>query len=255
MVQLLASYLFEAEEPVALTGIVRREADQAVFESRETLAFGPGPRMPTVPVWVLISRRTGSAAEALAYDLQSAGRATIVGERSAGGANPGQDFDLGDGFSVFVSTAHTRNPITGANWQGSGVHPDVPVAAPQALALARELALAALAPTATDELHKLEIAWAQEELAAAQEPRLASPEELGAFAGLYGDRRIWLESGRRFYQRADRSPRELQPLGADRFLQPGVEGFRTRFERDASGSVVRLVDAWVVGHEEAFLRR
>jgi hypothetical protein len=115
------------------------------FHTRDAvLSEAPGewrknPRTQ-VPLYVLIDGDTGSAAESFAYTLSAAKRATVVGERSGGAANPGRYFPTDVGLDVFVPTGSPRNPITGGNWEGSGVEPHV--ATPSAEALVRALALA-----------------------------------------------------------------------------------------------------------------
>jgi hypothetical protein len=104
----------------------------------------PAPRVD-VPLYVLIDGRTGSAAESFAYTLKHARRATIVGEPSGGAANPGQYFAAGHGLSVFVPTGSPVNPITGGNWEGTGVTPDIAAASPAALDTALALARKATA--------------------------------------------------------------------------------------------------------------
>ncbi|MGH8080614.1 MAG: S41 family peptidase, partial [Lysobacter sp.] len=94
-----------------------REGDKMNKESEAPLDWYPDPRLQ-VPLYVLTSPRTGSAGEALAYTLQSAGRAVVVGEHSAGAANPGGEIPLKQGFSVFVSAGSPTNPITHRNWEG-----------------------------------------------------------------------------------------------------------------------------------------
>jgi C-terminal processing protease CtpA/Prc len=96
------------------------------------------------PVYVLTSKRTFSAAEAVAYDLQAAKRATIVGEVTGGGANPFEYRRIDDHFALGLPEARSINPVTGTNWQGVGVKPDVAVPADQALDRALELAKAAI---------------------------------------------------------------------------------------------------------------
>lgn len=103
------------------------------------------------PVYVLVSGRTFSAAEALAYDLQALGRAKVVGERTRGGANPVTRTLLSSRFWALVPTAKTRNPITGTNWGGVGVKPDIPVAADAALATAQKEAARLLLPQHRDD--------------------------------------------------------------------------------------------------------
>ncbi len=90
----------------------------------------------TRPVYVLTSKRTFSAAEECAYDFQTQKRATIVGETTGGGANPGDLFPVGHGLVAFISTGQSINPITHTNWEGVGVKPDLAVAADRALDVA-----------------------------------------------------------------------------------------------------------------------
>ena len=111
---------------------------EAVFNERPDV-FYPDPLLKT-PLFVLVGPGTASAAESIAYTLQACGRATVVGERSAGAANPGTLFDTGRGYAVFVPTGSPRNPLTKRNWEGEGVQPDVSVAAADALPRALELA-------------------------------------------------------------------------------------------------------------------
>jgi len=115
------------------------------FRTR-TQSLSEAPRTPyatprtQVPVYVLVDGGTASAAESFAYTLQKAGRATVVGARSAGAANPGAMIDIGQGFSVFVSDGTPVNPITHTNWEATGVAPDLAVASDDALDAALRLA-------------------------------------------------------------------------------------------------------------------
>lgn len=90
----------------------------------------------TGPIYVLTSHHTGSAAEECAYDLQTQKRATLVGETTVGGANPGGWIPLVHGFMAFIPMARAINPITQTNWEHVGVKPDVAVSATAALKVA-----------------------------------------------------------------------------------------------------------------------
>jgi len=85
------------------------------------------------------SARTFSGGEELAYDLQALGRGRVVGEVSGGGAHPRRAFDLSDTLQVHVPVARSVNAVTGTNWEGVGVQPDVPCPADKALDVALEL--------------------------------------------------------------------------------------------------------------------
>lgn len=97
------------------------------------------------PLYVLSSNSTFSAAEELAYDLQQLGRAVVVGERTRGGAHPCDGWTVHPHLEVTVPVGRAVNPVSGTNWEGTGVQPDVPCAAVDSLDHAHTLALARLA--------------------------------------------------------------------------------------------------------------
>jgi Peptidase family S41/N-terminal domain of Peptidase_S41 in eukaryotic IRBP len=108
-------------------------------------AWVPGPRFGgSKPVYVLVGPQTFSGAEELAYDLQVLERGTVVGERTRGGAHPRDGFRLHPHLELTVPVARAVSAITGTNWEGTGVHPDVEVPTADALRVAHELGLAAL---------------------------------------------------------------------------------------------------------------
>ena len=105
------------------------------------------PLYPDKPIYVLTSGTTFSAAEAFAYDLKAAHRATIVGDITGGAANPSNlPTPLSYGFRVFIPNGKVTHPTTGTNWEGVGVQPDVATPADAALTEAYRLALAAAKP-------------------------------------------------------------------------------------------------------------
>ncbi|MBA2552497.1 MAG: hypothetical protein H0V10_02120, partial [Geodermatophilaceae bacterium] len=63
--------------------------------------------------------------EALPYDLQQLGRATVVGERTRGGAHPRRGFRVHAHLEATIPVARAVSPISGSNWEGSGLTPDV----------------------------------------------------------------------------------------------------------------------------------
>ncbi|MEV6776918.1 S41 family peptidase [Streptomyces syringium] len=97
------------------------------------------------PLYVLSSNSTFSAAEELAYDLQQLGRAVVVGERTRGGAHPCDGWPVHPHLEVTVPVGRAVNPVSGTNWEGTGVQPDIPCAAADSLHHAHTLALARLA--------------------------------------------------------------------------------------------------------------
>ena len=121
------SYLF-AEEPTHLNDIVR--ADTGETRQFWALPYVPGPRYLDRPVYVLSSERTFSGGEDFAYTLQALGRAEVIGETTGGGAHPTRGFPISATMHIGIPFARSINPVTGTNWQGTGVVPDI--AAPEA---------------------------------------------------------------------------------------------------------------------------
>jgi C-terminal processing protease CtpA/Prc len=103
------------------------------------------------PVYVLTSDETFSGAEEFAYDMQTQRRGEVVGDTTGGGAHPGGLRRVTDTFGVFVPAGRAVNPVTGTNWEGTGVRPDVPVPADAALRTAHLRALERLVADAHDE--------------------------------------------------------------------------------------------------------
>jgi hypothetical protein len=248
MVQLLTSYLVSGE-PTHLNSFYVRKGDRT--EQFWTNAWVPGRRLPDVPVFVLTSGRTFSAAEEFTYNLKNLKRATLVGETTGGGAHP-VDLHRVQGYPVTMALPFGRaiNPISGTNWEGTGVEPDVKVPAAEALEVAHARALAAVAEKTSDPALKTELEFVRGVLEDRRKPATLPAAELQAFAGSYGPRKITLEGGELWYQRGKGRRMRLQPVGQDRFLVGDLDDFRLRFERDSTGKVVRLVGAYSDGHEE-----
>lgn len=143
----LSSYLFDKR--THLNDLYWREGNRT--DEFWTIEDIPGKKYgQQKPVYVLTGPRTFSGAEEFSYNLQQLKRATLVGEQTKGGANPGGTIRLSPHFSVFVPRGRAINPITRTNWEGTGVTPDVKVASSDALVSAQKLALAKLAAEERD---------------------------------------------------------------------------------------------------------
>jgi tetratricopeptide (TPR) repeat protein len=99
-----------------------------------------GKPLTAVPLFLLIGKNTFSAAEIFAYDLQARKRAVLIGEPTRGGAHSVDLYKIDDQFEINISTSRAINPVTGSNWEGTGVIPHVQVEPEKALATAIELA-------------------------------------------------------------------------------------------------------------------
>ena len=149
------SYLLP-EEPAHLNDIF--SADTGETRQFWSLPYVPGTRYVDRPVYVLTSRRTFSGGEDFCYTLQALGRAELIGETTGGGAHPTRGFPISQAVHIGIPFARSINPVTGTNWQGTGVVPDIAVPEAEAYdvayarALQHVLALDDLLPPIEDEV-------------------------------------------------------------------------------------------------------
>lgn len=204
---------------------------------------------------MLTSRRTFSAGEGFAYQLKHLDRATIVGEITAGGTHPTRSQEIPDtGVVIRLPYGRAVNPITGTNWEGTGVEPHLQVPRDQALERARTEAICTLLETAEDAGDRWRLAWVRDGLAIEQHPVDLAPSKLAEYVGAYGPRSITLTESALRYRRGEGPVLELVPMGDDRFLLPALDSFRVRFERDADGLVERIVGIYQSGETDTFKR-
>jgi hypothetical protein len=153
-VALWCSYLLE-ERPTHLNDIFH--ADTGETRQFWALPYVPGTRYIDRPVYVLTGSHTFSGGEELCYNLQALDRAELIGETTGGGAHPTRGFPISRAVHIGIPFARSINPVTGTNWQGTGVVPDVAVPEAQAYdvayarALGHVLALDGVPPPIADE--------------------------------------------------------------------------------------------------------
>lgn len=247
MIQLLTSYLYPEGETVHLNNFYYRPSDE--ITQTWTLPYVPGKRNPRAKVYVLTSSFTFSAAEEFTYNLKNLRRATIVGETTGGGAHPGGTRPVADRFLAFVPIGRAINPISKTNWEGTGVEPDVKVPVEQALDKAHLMALESLAGNAKTEEDRSFYAWNILFLKSRLEPVALSPQQMQGWAGQYGERSIFFEGGKLYYQRTGRPKMELRALTEDTLAPVGRSDFRIRFEQP-HGKPASMIFQYSDGQEE-----
>lgn len=202
-----------------------------------TVDYLPAGRLKGKPLYVLIDRRVGSAAEAFAYDVQQFRLGTLVGETTAGAANNNGFSPVSPGFMLSCSFGRPVHPVSKSNWEGMGVSPDVAVSPERAQDIAQSLALASLVKRAeADPADRADWEWARVAVEARLHPVTIPAAKLRAMTGLYGDRRVLWRNGALAFVRRDGGTARLIPLTADGLFT--VEGFDDRLRFRLSGSVM-----------------
>jgi hypothetical protein len=109
-------------EPTKISDVIYRNRTRQWWTTGRLAELAPPREMP---VSVLVSERTFSSGEALAYHLQTQGRARLVGQRTPGAADHITPVRLSGHVRALLPEARVRDAVTGTNWEGTGVVPDI----------------------------------------------------------------------------------------------------------------------------------
>lgn len=214
------------------------EAGKDPIQSR-TLEHVPAGRVIGKPLYVLISPQVGSAAEAFAYDVQQFHLGTLVGGTTAGAANNNTFIPIAPGFMLSVSYGRPVHPVSGGNWEGTGVSPDVAVDPATALDTAVSLALTGLmARTDADPVDRAGWQWAQTGAEARLHPVTVEAARLELLAGTYGGRTILFEDGGLVWRRMNGQKVKLVPMTADGLFS--AEGYDDRLRMRLTGDALEM---------------
>jgi hypothetical protein len=223
---------FLGAEPVNTITVKRRAPAAPV--TRQSLATVPGPRRTDVPLYLLTSQNTASAAEEFSFVLKNQKRVTTVGSRTAGAGHMVNQLQSGHGFAVGISITRVSDPVTGKEWEGTGVLPDIDVAPERALIEAHTAALRKVVAASPDSarLNRLLVT-----LDAKRKPVPVDGTALARLAGTYEGRQVDFSNGKLTYaRRTGGMGEELTPLGGNRFALGA-----TQFTFESEGATTRLV--------------
>ncbi|HYC96807.1 S41 family peptidase [Brevundimonas sp.] len=211
------------------------QSDAADDFTRKLLRIGEEGVPNRGPVFVLVDGDTGSAAEAVAYDAKVRGAAVIVGARTYGAANNVRHYPVAPDLILSMSYNRPVHPLTGTNWEGTGVLPDLVTDSALALESAELEALKALSDDLPDDSPaRIGYEWRAAGLRARLEPPLIDEPTLEAFAGRYGTIEIRYDAGVLKLYRPER-PRwpqgaRLLPMTPDAlFSMEGTDDLRFQF--------------------------
>lgn len=118
----LASYFFDKGSTLWMSGYERRTGET---ESVSTFQNIGGERYLNKPIYILVSEKTFSLAEQFAYAMKHFGKATIVGQTSAGAAHAIDYIEVNDHFMIQLPITRSIHPVTKIDWQGTGVIPNI----------------------------------------------------------------------------------------------------------------------------------
>jgi len=192
----------------------------------------------SMPVYILADKGTHSAAEDFTYGMQSIHRAVIVGETTIGGAHPTRGYEIGLGFVADIPGSRSLNPYTHTDWEGTGIHPDIPITPDKALETAETAVFTKELQQAGTEEEKRRIQWQLNNIRAAHSITAPNPKALAAYTGTYdGGLDFYVGGDSLFCRNPERGGRVFQLLyfAPDQFVLD--ENVELEFTRDPAGKV------------------
>jgi hypothetical protein len=245
MVTFLASYFFDDDESVVFN-VSHSTLDDSYYSSM-TMSYVPGKILADIPLYILISGSTASAAEAFASIMKNMkDNATLIGEKTAGAENPVDHIIIKDHYILRIPCWEKIYSYTDAGWEGVGVLPDIEVASDNALTLAHMNALTQLRDVCTDESMRDKYQWAIDGVNAITNPQKLPKALLRSYTGRYGNREVFYEKGVLFYKYKDRKPRKMFVIKEDYFLIDSYSYFRINFIKE-KGTVVGMKEIFTDG--------
>lgn len=246
LAQFLASHLFSGEKDQLLISYYYNQDGKRIERGQWVLGALPGRRLPDIPVHVLTSSVTFSAAEWMAFSLQQTNRAIVVGAQTAGGGHPVNRFPLTLGLFIQIPIGEIRGP-NGGEFEGIGVTPDVEVPSHSALAVSHYRMLEALATAEPTPAREWTLAAVRGKLA----PIELDEGWLRSLAGRYSGRELRYQQGVLSYRWRDRYELKLTPLSKRLFAVEGTEDYRIAIIGDGQ-EVTAIRRIFADGSEQNF---
>lgn len=212
-------------------------------------------QLADVDLYVLTSSVTVSAPESLAYILKYLKGVKVIGETSAGAANPSRTTRLNNLFTATIPNRHTMNVVTKTNWEGTGVPVDISSPAEDALRIARIEALKKLQQKAIGPLQKKKFSNYIIYLEKTDLEKDLPEKALRQYAGEYqGGRTVTLKNGKLFYSRFAETGGQLHFISNDVFM--ASEGDVTiTFKRDEQNRVIEMEYQWSLSSTSSVVKK
>jgi hypothetical protein len=249
MVKHIGSYL--VKERMRMNDIYERRLDK-------TVQFWADPAEAdsmnlTMPLYILTSRETFSAAEDFAYAMQAGKRAVIVGDTTGGGAHPTGPVPLGQGFVADIPLARSINYLTQTDWESVGVLPDYPCHRDQALVKAQELIFTEKLKTAKSDGERQRIDWFLKSLQVHEYDQTIDLIMLKSYEGDYDRFSVFVKENKLYIDDLNGKGRKffLRPITPTLYL--GSDWFQVEF-LSVNGKVTQMKmsgkPGWVNVHEK-----
>jgi hypothetical protein len=247
MVDYLLGYLIDNKEQLVLN-ISESKLDSTVY-SEVVPAYVPGKKLVSIPIYILTSQSTASAAEAFTTHLKYFNNhTTIVGKKTSGAENPVEHIAIDENFVLQIPAwkkIYSKNPVV---WEGIGVTPDIEVEPDNALVTAYKDALQKLMKSADEQLSIDKYQWALDGLSTSYNN--VDVNKIKEYAGRYGNIQIKYVDEKLFYQSENGSPKQLTPISDNYFVVEGISYFRIKFINNGETTIMKKI--YTYGEEREY---
>jgi len=238
MVNYLLAYFIDIQQPLLLK--IGRTTTDSSYYSAVVPNYVPGKKLTDIPIYVLISPATASAAESFISNLRYYNKnVTLVGATTSGAENPVQHIAINENFVMQIpcwKMIYSNNPEV---WEGTGIKPDIEVESDNAKTVAHVKALEKLMANTDDKMVLDKYQWALDGLMAGYDN--IDLENIKKFAGSYDKIEIIFRDSKLYYRFEEQPVRLLAPISDNYFIVEGIEYFRIKFVYDKSRTVMQRI--------------
>lgn len=241
----LASYFFKDKTHLF---------DMVSTFSKDTLSIYTDPSstnglLLAMPIYIITSKNTASAAEAFTASMQALKRARVVGDTTLGTSHLTGIFSLGNGFIARVPFSRPVSTSIFKDWEGTGVIPDIVIAEQKGLGGVQEIIYNELMQKAASDREKRAIQWAINDLKAKNNLPNPNIELLNKYVGAYsGGINFFVENGGLQCKNPERSGNDvfkLKPVTDHIFILD--ENVQVEFVKDLAGNYSSMSMLWKNG--------
>jgi retinol-binding protein 3 len=163
--------------------------------------------------------------------LQQFRRATIVGEQTHGEGNPGARFIINDKLYMMIPTAVNVNAVTGTNWDGVGVTPDIKTTENKTFAKGMVEVCRILSKNGDNNIYE----WMIPEYQSQLNPEVASVEFINSIVGDYAEGKKVIKENGVIYYVTESGKRKMNYMGNQMFSMEGRNDYRMKFPKTSKG--------------------
>jgi len=195
---------------------------------------GP-PNLKNIPLYVIISEQTASAAEVLTTALKENERARVIGTTSWGGAHACRMVILNEGFAVLLPFSEILGPVSSNNWEAKGIEPDIVKSSKNIIDNVHHLSISDLLNLDTDSKKKYQYSGILKAIESKFYDKKINTE---SYVGHYGHLQFYVENNQLYYLRDGRYPIRLLSYKKDHFILDNYQFSKMYFNRNFWNKVV-----------------